>query len=205
MEHRYRVEEFVLKTDHTPELGKLYYIGSDGNMYETSMGPKSKGYQAPMVAELNIDREDGWLYYVKRNPEVEYMRSGKARVPKGSVCEAWRYLISSEYGIADMTKEEILAEILEDWEDLSTYSDDDINEDRGAFIRWIRKEDEEIEMPDDPDDIADQDLHTIAIQLEQIKRFGKIIYQKKDIKNDVPKSLSKDEKRIIKEYLDEQE
>jgi hypothetical protein len=36
---------------------------------------------------------------------------------------------------------------------------------------------------DDSEDELDADLVTIAIQLEQIRRFGKIIYQKKDIKN----------------------
>ena len=148
-------------------------------MYETSIGRKSKGYQAPMVAKLNIDREEGWLYYVKRNPEVEYMRSGKARVPKGSVCEVWRYLISSEYGIADMTKEEILAEILEDWKDVSHYPDEQVNEDRGLWIQQTR----DIFGEDDLEDEVEADLQTIAIQLEQIKRFGKIIYQKKDINN----------------------
>ena len=61
MVSRYKIKEFVIATEYTPKLGKLYYIGADGNMYETTMGPKSKGYQAPMVAELNIEREEGWL------------------------------------------------------------------------------------------------------------------------------------------------
>ena len=179
MVSRYRIKEFVLATKYTPKLGRLYYIGADGNMYETSIGRKSKGYQAPMVVELNNDREEGWLYYVKRNPEVEYMRSGKARVPKGSVCEVWRDLMSSEYGVADMTKEEILEEILEDWKDLSHDSDEQLNEDRGLWIQQTR----DIMGKDDPEDELDVDLVTIAIQLEQIRRFGKIIYQKKDINN----------------------
>jgi hypothetical protein len=177
MGHRYRVEEFVLKTDHTPELGIVYYLGPDGNMYETTIGPKGPGYKPSIAAKLSIKREKGWLYFIKRNPPIKYSGRHNAKVPDGCVCEVWRQLISSAYGVADMSKKEILDEILEDWEDLSTYSDDDINEDRGAFIRWIRKEDEEIEMPDDPDDIAGQDLHTIAFQLEQIRRFGKIVYR----------------------------
>ena len=34
----------------------------------------------------------------------------KASYPEESVLEVWRYLESSEYGISDMTKEEILDE-----------------------------------------------------------------------------------------------
>ena len=173
---RYRTKEFVKATDYKPKLGRLYFIGTDGNMYETSMGPKFKGYKAPMVAELNIKREEGWLYYVKRNPEVEYVGDNKkAKVPKKSICEIWRKLMSSEYGIADMTKKEILDEILEDWEDLSkSKTDENLNEDRG---RWIQ-ENRDIFGEDDALDEIEVDLQTIVIQLEQIRRFGKIIYKK---------------------------
>lgn len=173
---RYRTTEFILATDYKPKLGKLYFIGADGNLYETTMGPKSKGYKAPMVAELNIKREEGWLYSVKRNPEIEYFGDNKkAKVPKDSIIEVWRYLMSSEYGIADMTKKEILNEILEDWEDLSTSeTDESLNQDRG---RWIQ-ESRDIFGEDDAQDEIEVDLHTIVIQLEQIRRFGKIIYRK---------------------------
>ena len=173
---RYRTTEFVLATDYKPKLGKLYFIGADGNLYETTMGPKSKGYKAPMVAELNIKREEGWLYSVKRNPEIEYFGDNKkAKVPKDSIIEVWRYLMSSEYGIADMTKKEILNEILEDWEDLSTSeTDESLNQDRG---RWIQ-ESRNIFGEDDALDEIEVDLQTIVIQLEQIRRFGKIIYRK---------------------------
>jgi len=173
---RYRTKEFVLATDYKPKLGRLYFIGVDGNLYETSMGPKSKGYKAPMVAELNIKREEGWLYSVERNPEVEYFGDNKkSKVPKDSIIEVWRNLMSSEYGIADMTKKEILDEILEDWEDLSKFAtDESLNEDRG---RWIQ-ESRDIFGEDDAQDEIEVDLHTIVIQLEQIRRFGKIIYRK---------------------------
>ena len=180
MVSRYRTKEFVIATEYTPKLGKLYFIGADGNLYETTMGPKAKGYKAPMVAELNIEREEGWLYFVKRNPEVEYFGDNKkAKVPKDSIIEVWRNLMSSEYGIADMTKKEILDEILEDWEDLSNQSDERLNEDRGAWVQQAR----DIMGEGDLEDEVEADLQTIAIQLEQIKRFGKIIYQKKDINN----------------------
>ena len=60
---RYRTIEFIVATEYKPKLGKLYYLGADGNIYETTMGPKSKGYKAPMVVELNLKREKGWLYF----------------------------------------------------------------------------------------------------------------------------------------------
>tara|TARA_B100000214_G_scaffold345312_1_gene295109 strand:+ start:400 stop:951 length:552 start_codon:yes stop_codon:yes gene_type:complete len=181
MSHRYKITEFVLATNYRPKLGRLYFIGADGNLYETSMGPKSKGYKAPMVAELNIKREEGWLYYVKRNPGVEYVgKNKKARVPKESICEIWRNLMSSEYGIKDMTKEEMLKEILEDWNDVSNQTDEELNEDRGEWIKNSRNDPWLDDSHIDPDYQAEVDLHTIAIQLEQIKRFGSIVYQKKD-------------------------
>ena len=172
---RYRTKEFVKATDYKPKLGRLYFIGADGNMYETSMGPKSKGYKAPMVAELNLKRVEGWLYYVKRNPGVEYVgENKKAKVPRKSICEVWRNLMSSEYGIADMTKKEILDEIFEDWDHLSkSETDENLNEDRG---RWIQ-ESRDIFGEDDALDEIEVDLQTIVIQLEQIRRFGKIIYK----------------------------
>ena len=175
---RYRTIEFIVATEYKPKLGKLYYLGADGNIYETTMGPKSKGYKAPMVVELNLKREKGWLYAIKRNPGIVYdivENEKKARYPEESVLEVWRYLESSEYGISDMTKEEILKEILKDWEDLSkSETDESLNQDRG---RWIQ-EGRDIFGEDDAHDEIEADLHTIVIQLEQIRRFGKIIYRK---------------------------
>ena len=175
---RYRTVEFIVATEYKPKLGKLYYLGADGNIYETTMGPKSKGYKAPMVVELNLKREKGWLYFFKRNPDVVYdivENEKKARYPKESVLEVWRCLESSKYGISDMTKEEILKEVLEDWEYLSeSMTDKELNEDRGVSINHSRS----LFGEDDSEDEIDADLHTIAIQLEQIRRFGKIIYRK---------------------------
>ena len=54
---RYRTKEFIVATEYKPKLGKLYYVGADGNIYETTMGPKSKGYKAPMVVELNSNEK----------------------------------------------------------------------------------------------------------------------------------------------------
>ena len=176
---RYRTKELIVATEYKPKVGKLYYLGTDGNIYETTMGPKSKEYKAPMVVELNLKREKDWLYAIKRNPGIVYdivENEKKARYPEESVLEVWRYLESSEYGISDMTKEEILNEILEDWEDLSkSETDESLNQDRG---KWIQ-EGRDIFGEDDAQDEIEVDLHTIVIQLEQIRRFGKIIYSKK--------------------------
>ena len=66
-----------------------------------------------------------------------------------------------------MTKEEILKEILEDWEDLSkSETDESLNQDRG---RWIQ-EGRDIFGEDDAHDEIEVDLHTIVIQLEQIRK-----------------------------------
>jgi len=174
---RYRTIEFIVATKYKPKLGKVYYLGADGNIYETTMGPKSKGYKAPMAVELNLKREKGWLYFIKRNPDVVYdfvENEKKARYPKESVLEVWRCLESSKYGISDMTKEEILKEVLEDWEYLSeSMTNKELNEDRGESINHSRS----LFGKDDPEDEIQADLHTIAIQLEQIRRFGKIIYE----------------------------
>ena len=88
---RNQLKEFIVSTSYKPKLGHLYYIGKDGNLYETTMGPKYKDYQAPMVAELSINREDGWLYVPCRNPEFEQKRDGKFVIPKDCVIEVWRY------------------------------------------------------------------------------------------------------------------
>ena len=73
-----------------------------------------------------------------------------------------------------MTKEEILKEVLEDWEYLSeSMTNKELNEDRGESINHSRS----LFGKDDPEDEIQADLHTIAIQLEQIRRFGKIIYE----------------------------
>jgi len=81
---RYRTIEFIVATKYKPKLGTVYYLGADGNIYETTMGPKSKGYKAPMVVELNLKREKGWLYFIKRNPDVVYdivENEKKSKVP----------------------------------------------------------------------------------------------------------------------------
>tara|TARA_Y100000748_G_scaffold287543_1_gene271708 strand:- start:509 stop:1063 length:555 start_codon:yes stop_codon:yes gene_type:complete len=178
---RYKTKEFIVATEYKPKLGKLYYLGADGNIYETTMGPKSKGYKAPMVVELNLKREKGWLYYIERNPGVVYdivENEKNARYPEDSVLEVWRYLESSEYGVSDMTKEEILQEILEDWEYVSeSMTDEELNEDRGESINHSRSFFGEDERADE----IEADLHTIAIQLEQIRRFGKIVYKSERI------------------------
>ena len=100
---------------------------------------KSKNTKHRWLVELNLKRENGWLYYIKRNPGVIYDIVGdrkKARYPEESVLEVWRNLESSEYGVSDMTKKEILEEILEDWEFVSeSMTDQELDEDRDESIK----------------------------------------------------------------------
>ena len=91
MSKKTQVKEFIVRTNYKPGLGYLYHIGKDGNLCETTMGPKSKGYKAPIVAKLNIQKEDGWLYVPRENPEFIRNRDGTIEVPKNCVIEVWRY------------------------------------------------------------------------------------------------------------------
>lgn len=91
MPNKPQVKEFVVRTNYKPKLSHLYYVEKDGNLCETTMGPKYKGYKAPIVAKLNIEREDGWIYVPRRNPEFIYNRDGSTEVPENCVIEIWRY------------------------------------------------------------------------------------------------------------------
>ena len=91
MPNKPQVKEFVMRTNYKPKLGHLYYIGKDGNLCEATMGPKYKGYKAPIVAKLNIQRKDGWIYVPIRNPEFIEHRDGSVTVPDECVIEIWRY------------------------------------------------------------------------------------------------------------------
>ena len=49
--------------------GKLYFLDSDGNLYETVMGPRIPKYKGELKAKLGIKREKGYLYFAKENKE----------------------------------------------------------------------------------------------------------------------------------------
>ena len=74
------------------------------------------------------------------------------------------------YHTKDMQK--LLDEVLEDYiSQVATMSDDELNEDRSEWMRTIGREkydDEELERS--------SQIHTIAIELEQIRRWEHIVY-----------------------------
>lgn len=77
-------EQLVRTTDYKKKRGKLYFIDLDGDLCEAVMcgmiGRDEKGkpiYASPdKVLELGIQREKGYLYFIKEG--------------KNKTCEVWR-------------------------------------------------------------------------------------------------------------------
>ena len=87
MPNKPQVKEFVVQTDYKPKINLLYYIDKNGNLCETRMFSKN----STIVAKLNIQKEDGWLYVPKENPKFIRNRDGTTEVPENCVIEIWRY------------------------------------------------------------------------------------------------------------------
>jgi len=62
-QHHSKQKEFVCSTDVIRKPSKLYYINKDGNLIETIMGHRNPNHTGTLVAELNIEREEGYLYF----------------------------------------------------------------------------------------------------------------------------------------------
>ena len=62
-QHHSKQKEFVCSTDVIRKPSKLYYINKDGNLIETIMGHRNPNHKGVLVAELNIEREKGYLYF----------------------------------------------------------------------------------------------------------------------------------------------
>ena len=62
-QHHSKQKEFVCSTDVIRKPSKLYYINKDGNLIETIMGHRNPNHKGVLVAELNIEREEGYLYF----------------------------------------------------------------------------------------------------------------------------------------------
>ena len=74
------------------------------------------------------------------------------------------------YHTKDMQK--LLDEVLEDYiSQVATMSDDELNEDRSEWMRTIGRE-----KYDDKELERSSQIHTIAIELEQIRRWEHIVY-----------------------------
>ena len=77
------------------------------------------------------------------------------------------------------TFEQLLKELLENWKlQVQEMTDEELMEDRSHWMKniGIRNNDYAEESP------FDEDIQTITIELEQLRRFGKIIY------NDIDKN-----------------
>ena len=78
----------------------------------------------------------------------------------------------------------ILKDIKEDWDwQVKDLSDEDLKEDRSYWMKYYGDRDE-----DDPNDEYESDIHTLAIEIEQLRRMGMIYYDErlKPLKNRKP-------------------
>lgn len=93
------------------------------------------------------------------------------------------------YNITDYIS--ILKDVMEDIvHQTHMMSDDDLKYDRGKFIGQT----DMVDLDRDKKGYFDYDLHihTLSTELEQLKRYGKILYSRSDI----------DEKKIRKDFFD---
>ena len=82
-----------------------------------------------------------------------------------------------------LTITELVKEIVKDWKDeVQDYSDDKLMEDRSYWMKnyGYHYGSEFDDESDREEDILDSDIHTLAIELEQLRRFGQIIYKMPD-------------------------
>ena len=70
-QHHSKQKEFVCSTNAIRNPGKLYYINKDGNLIETIMGHRNPNHKGVLVAELNIKREEGYLYFCHHDKNKE--------------------------------------------------------------------------------------------------------------------------------------
>ena len=64
--------EILMQTGITKEIGWLYYLGPDGNIWRSKMAKGSNpGGQKEKVADAGIQRESGWLYFINKNGDVD--------------------------------------------------------------------------------------------------------------------------------------
>ena len=79
-----------------------------------------------------------------------------------------------------LTISELVKEVVKDWkEEVKFYSDEKLMEDRSYWMKnygYVHGFDHD-DITDREEDILDSDIHTLAIELEQIRRYGQIIYQ----------------------------
>ena len=76
------------------------------------------------------------------------------------------------------TFKELIKMVVEDWkEQAKEMTDEYLDEDRSAWMKKFGRD--ESHLPKGYEiNYLDGDIHTISIELEQIRRYGKIIYDK---------------------------
>jgi len=70
-----------------------------------------------------------------------------------------------------MTLEEIIKKIIDDWKfQVKDMSDEELKEDRSEWMKTFSQEnDSEVDL--------DSSIHTLSIEIEQLRRYQKIIYK----------------------------
>ena len=88
-----------------------------------------------------------------------------------------------------MKMEDIIRAVVNSWElDVKDMTDEYLNEDRSWWMKRFGRDDWEL-SDDEKIDMFDSDVHTIAIELEQIRRYGSIVYKDK---SELNKEMIKD-------------
>ena len=78
-----------------------------------------------------------------------------------------------------MKMDDLIRAVVDSWKlDVKDMTDEYLNEDRSWWMKRFGRDDWEL-SDDEKIDMFDSDVHTIAIELEQIRRYGYIVYKDK--------------------------
>ena len=78
-----------------------------------------------------------------------------------------------------MKMDDLIRAVVDSWKlDVKDMTDEYLNEDRSWWMKRFGRDDREL-SDDEKIDMFDSDVHTIAIELEQIRRYGSIVYKDK--------------------------
>ena len=78
-----------------------------------------------------------------------------------------------------MKMDHLIRAVVDSWKlDVKDMTDEYLNEDRSWWMKRFGRDDWEL-SDDEKIDMFDSDVHTIAIELEQIRRYGSIVYKDK--------------------------
>ena len=78
-----------------------------------------------------------------------------------------------------MKMDDLIRSVVDSWKlDVKDMTDEYLNEDRSWWMKRFGRDDWEL-SDDEKIDMFDSDVHTIAIELEQIRRYGSIVYKDK--------------------------